>query len=120
MVMAEEKKEERKKVNMHVDLGREVFYANNITVFNNQNEFIIDFSQTTPRMDLIEGKQVLSYVTKHNAVILSPLQAKVFLQILKDNIDKYESQFGKIQVPKRKRRKKDKLGILQKFSSYIG
>jgi len=120
MVMGEEKKEKEKKVNMHVDLGREVFYANSITVFNNQNEFIIDFTQTTPRMDLIEGKQVLSYVTKHNAIILSPLQAKVFLQILKDNIEKYESQFGKIQVPKKRKERKSRLNLLQKFSSYIG
>jgi len=110
--------DEKKKINLDIDQKREVFYANNIAIFNNPTEFIIDFAQVTPRIDIVEDKQVITYVVKHNAVILEPKQAKIFLDLLKENVEKYEKKFGKIKLPKEK--KAERKILSKKFSDYIG
>lgn len=110
--------EEKKKVNLEIDQKKDVFYANNIAIFNNPTEFVIDFTQVTPRINLVEDKQIITYVIKHNAIVLEPRQAKIFLNLLKENLDKYEKKFGKIKLPKSKKQKKDSL--VKKFSDYIG
>ena len=70
--------EEKKRVNMNIDQNKEVFYSNNLAVFNNPTEFILDFTQVTPRIDLVQNKQMITYVVKHNAIVLEPAQAKIF------------------------------------------
>lgn len=92
--------EDKKKVNVNIDASKESFYANNLAIFNNPNEFVLDFAQVTPRMDIIDGKQVLTYVVKHNSIVLEPKQAKMVLNLLKENVEKYEKKFGKIEVIK--------------------
>jgi hypothetical protein len=109
--------DEKKKINLDIDKKKEVFYANNIAIFNNPTEFVIDFTQVTPRIDIVEDKQVITYVVKHNAIVLEPRQAKIFLNLLKENVEKYEKKFGKIKLPKGK--KEEKKSLAKKFSDYI-
>jgi hypothetical protein len=109
---------EKRKVNLNIDQGKEVFYANNLAIFNNPTEFILDFTQITPRVDMIQDKQVITYVAKHNAIVLEPKQAKIFFTLLKENLEKYEKKFGKIKLEKGKKIKKESLS--KKFSEYIG
>lgn len=111
--------EEKKRVNMNIDQSKEVFYANNLAVFNNPTEFVLDFTQVTPRIDVVQNKQVITYVVKHNAVVLEPAQAKIFFNLLKENISKYEKKFGKINLPKGQRIEKEG-NLAKKFSDYIG
>ena len=110
--------EEKKKVSLDIDQKREGFYANNVAIFNNPTEFVLDFTQVTPRINLVEDKQIITYVVKHNPIILEPKQAKNFLNLLKENISRYESKFGKIKLPEGKRQKEER--IAKKFSDYIG
>jgi len=110
--------ERKKKVDFNVDEGKEVFYANNLAIFNNPAEFILDFTQITPRVDMIQDKQIITYVAKHNAIVLNPKQAKIFFSLLKENIEKYEKKFGKIKLERDKKIKKE--GLVKKFSEYIG
>ena len=110
--------EEKRKVNLNIDQGKDIFYANNLAIFNNPTEFILDFTQITPRVDLIQEKQVITYVAKHNPIVLDPKQAKIFFSLLKENLDKYEKKFGKIKLSKGKMVKKESLS--KKFSEYIG
>jgi len=110
--------EEKRKANLNIDQSKEAFYANNLAIFNNPTEFILDFTQITPRVDLVQDKQVITYVVRHNAIVLEPEQAKIFLNLLKENIEKYEKKFGKINLPKEQKIKKKSL--IKKFSDYIG
>jgi hypothetical protein len=110
--------EERKKVNVNIDPGKESFYANNLAVFNNVNEFVLDFAQVTPRMDMIDGKQVLTYMVKHNNIVIEPKQAKIILNLLKENLEKYEKRFGKIEIGKQEQEAKKSHS--KKFADYIG
>ncbi|MCK4429533.1 MAG: DUF3467 domain-containing protein [Candidatus Aenigmarchaeota archaeon] len=111
--------EEKKRVNMNIDQNKEVFYSNNLAVFNNPTEFILDFTQITPRIDMVQDKQMITYVVKHNAIVLEPAQAKIFFNLLKENLEKYEKKFGKIKLPKGGEKVK-KEGLAKRFSEYIG
>jgi hypothetical protein len=110
---------EKKKANVNIDSGKESFYANNLAVFNNANEFVLDFTQVSPRMDVIDNKRIITYIVKHNPIVVEPRQAKAFLNLLKENIEKFESKFGKIDAGKIDPKDK-KAAPSKKFAEYIG
>ncbi len=64
-------------------------YANLALLTHSNNEFIADFVQMLPGMP---KAQVAS------RVIMAPEHAKRLLFALQDNIQKYEAQFGQIQL----------------------
>ncbi|MBN2094776.1 MAG: DUF3467 domain-containing protein [Candidatus Aenigmarchaeota archaeon] len=109
---------EKKKVNLNIDPGKEAFYSNNVAIFNNPNEFVLDFAQVSPRMDMVDGKQMLTYIAKHNSVVLEPKQTKILLNLLKENVEKFEKRFGKIEVSKKQNDSKKPAS--KKFMDYIG
>lgn len=110
---------EKKKVNVNIDSGGESFYANNLAVFNNSTEFILDFTQVSPRMDVIDNKRMITYVVKHRPIVVEPRQVKVFLNLLSENLDKYEKKFGKLKLSVEEK-KKAKKSLPEKFADYIG
>ena len=78
--------EKKKRVNVKIDHGEQAFFTDNVTVLHSPNKFIIDFSQTVPRIDNIDGKMRQTFIIKHNTVILDPPFAKSLLDILKKNL----------------------------------
>ncbi len=69
------------------DKVAEGIYVNSGNIMYNQAEFIIDFTRIVPP----PGKaRVLS------RVIMTPMQAKNFLNAVQKNIENYEKQFGAI------------------------
>jgi len=109
----------KEKVNIHVDPGEEAFFTDTVTVSHTQAKFVIDFSQTTPRFDYIGDSHQQVFVIKHRVVIMDPVVAKNFLNILKENIKKYEKKFGKIETPKKKKKEKD-VASSPEGTRYIG
>ena len=67
-------------------------YSNFAMVSHTPTEVLLVFAQILP--DAPRAK-VLS------RIVLTPTHAKLVLRMLSDNLDKYEAQFGEIQVPKR-------------------
>jgi hypothetical protein len=92
---------EKKKVNMHVDHGGHSFFTDNVTISHGPNKFVMDFSQTTPRFDNVGGGMQRTLFVRHNAIMMDPVMAKIFLQTLQGNVKNYEKKFGKIGLPKR-------------------
>lgn len=85
---------EIKKVGMDIELSEEVAqgnYSNLAIISHSTSEFIIDFATMLPG---IEKPRVKS------RVILTPEHAKRLLFSLQDNITRYESAIGKIEIPK--------------------
>jgi len=117
--------EQPRKINVNIDHG-ESFFVNSISIINDPSKFFIDFRQTTPRTDHIEGKEHVSIVVKHRTVALDPILAKDFLRILKENVEGFEKQFGEIKVPKMpknmKQQKKNvsKTTVSSDHERYIG
>jgi len=112
--------EKQKRINVKVDHGEPAFFSDNVTVSHNPNKFIIDFSQTIPSFDNVGGNMQQSFIIKHKAIMLDPQFAKIFLDLLQKNVKKYEKKFGKINIPKRKRAKKEQVMETEKSTRYIG
>lgn len=64
-------------------------YANLAIITHSSSEFILDFAQNMPGLPKMQ-------VTSR--VIMTPEHAKRLLQALMDNLTKYESQFGLINL----------------------
>lgn len=84
-----EKKQSVIHIEPDIENGR---YANAATIMHSSGEFIMDFLMLLPG----DRKKVVS------RVIVSPAQAKQLAEALRENINKYETVFGEIRVPKEK------------------
>jgi hypothetical protein len=70
----------------NVALGEYINFAN---IIHSPSEFVIDLGRMVPgRTD----------VKIYSRVIMSPLHAKQFLEVLGQNIGIYESKFGEIRI----------------------
>ncbi|MEL7119016.1 MAG: DUF3467 domain-containing protein [Bacteroidota bacterium] len=83
--------DEKKKGNqLNIELPEEVAegtYANLAMISHSQSEFVVDFIRMVPNVSKAKVK---------SRVILTPQHAKRLLKALKDNIAKYEAQFGPV------------------------
>jgi hypothetical protein len=85
--MAEEKKQPNQ---ISIDLPEEVSegtYSNLAIISHSNSEFVIDFVRLVPNVPKAKVK---------SRIILTPKHAKRLLNALKDNIDKFEGQYGNI------------------------
>jgi len=112
--------EKQKRINIKVEHGEHVFFSDNVTVSHNQSKFIVDFSQTIPSFDNVGGNMQQSFVIRHKTVMLDSQFAKIFLDLMQKNIKKYEKKFGKIKLPKKRRKKKEQALDTEKSTRYIG
>lgn len=62
-------------------------YANAMRVFHTKEEFVIDFFNLFPPQGTLNAR-----------VIMNPGHLKRMLQVLDENVKKYEAQFGKIEA----------------------
>ena len=65
-------------------------YSNLAIISHSHSEFVIDFATMLPGL----AKPEIS-----NRILMTPEHAKRLLNALADNIGKYESQFGHIELP---------------------
>lgn len=76
-----------------VELSEEIaegIYANLAMIAHSNSEFIVDFIRLMPGVPKAKVK---------SRIILTPEHAKRLLQALKENIRKYEENFGSINQP---------------------
>lgn len=98
----------KEKMNVSVDHSEAGFFSDTVVVFHSPLKFVVDFAQATPRFDSVAGQRQQSFAIKHKTIILDPQVAKDFLNILKENIRKYEKNFGIIKLPKTAKHQKEK------------
>ena len=77
-------------VQVHVPASLEPTYANFAMVTNSASEIVMDFAQVMPRVPRAKVKA---------RVVMTGLNAKLFLRALTEHIARFESQFGEIQLP---------------------
>ena len=85
----EEQKNQQVQIGLTPEVGVGV-YANLALITHSSSDFILDFTCMLPGM---QQPQVRS------RVVMAPEHAKRLLMALNDNIQKYEQQFGKINLP---------------------
>src|SRR5690554_1619826 len=91
--MADEKKKgpEQAPNQINIELTEEIaegIYANLAMIAHSNSEFVIDFIRLMPGVPKAKVK---------SRIIMTPDHAKRLVAALKDNIDKYEQAFGKIE-----------------------
>jgi Protein of unknown function (DUF3467) len=77
---------------INIELGEkeaEGIYSNLAIITHSPAEFVIDFTRVVPG---VPKARVLS------RIITTPQHAKMLMRALKDNIDKFESRFGEINI----------------------
>ena len=77
---------------IQIDLPDEIaegIYANIVLIAHSPSEFVLDFARMVPGV---------SKAKVQTRVIMTPLNAKNLMLALKNNIDKYEEQFGEINA----------------------
>ena len=80
--------EQQLNINLTPEVAEGV-YANLAIIAHSSSEFVLDFVRMLPGVKQANVK---------SRIILSPEHAKRLLFALQDNLSKYESQFGKIQI----------------------
>lgn len=96
-----------KSINVSINHG-DAFFSDSITIADNEERFVLDFKQTSPRFDSValeQQEQQTSIVIKHNAVVLSASLAKVLHELLGERIKEHEKMFGTIKKPDKKKKK---------------
>lgn len=91
--MADENQNKKQNPNqLNIELDAEMAegtYSNLAIITHSQSEFILDFVRVVPGAPKAKVK---------SRVILNPIHAKRLLMALQDNVNKFESQHGKIEI----------------------
>jgi hypothetical protein len=94
---------EFKKQGLDLELTEDIAqgnYSNLAVISHSTSEFIIDFATVLPGLSKAKVK---------SRVILTPEHAKRLLLSLQENITRYESRIGKIEIPQLSRNNEDPL-----------
>ena len=111
---------------LNIDDG-DSFFAHEMSVNFNPTQFILDFKNITPRVDM-RSKDRPSLNLKHNVVMVEPYHFKLMIDLMKKIMKKYEDEYGKIEKPQtlkkaeQRRKKMIKEGKKPKMSAptYFG
>jgi Protein of unknown function (DUF3467) len=90
--MKDEKNNPAPQQQINIEIGEkeaEGIYSNLAIISHSPAEFILDFTRVLPGIP----KSKISA-----RIIMTPQHAKMLLSALKENIDKFENQFGEIQI----------------------
>jgi hypothetical protein len=78
---------------VNIELGEkeaEGIYSNLAIITHSNAEFVIDFTRILPGVPKAKV---------HARVVMTPVHAKLLLNALRDNIEKFERKFGEINIP---------------------
>ena len=83
-------KPKQRSLNVELPADLEPIYANFAMISHTPSEVIIDLAQMLPNQPKVRVR---------GRVVMTPLNAKLTLRALQENLSKYEASFGEIPVP---------------------
>lgn len=78
------------KLNIELPADLEATYSNLTLISHSTSEVIMDFARVMPN---IPKSKV------HARIVLTPMNAKLLLRALADNLQKFEAKYGEIKMP---------------------
>jgi len=90
---------------MPVEVGEkeaEGIYSNFVLISHSASEFIVDFARVLPGVPKAKV---------YARIVMTPQHARLLLQALETNINRFEEQFGKIKVHGTTTEEKDNIGF---------
>ncbi len=88
---AKPKKSQRIQFQVKVPQDLNATYANFALISHSATEIILDFCQLMPQQPKAQVQ---------SRIVMTPLNAKLLLRALGDNLQKFETKFGEIQTPR--------------------
>jgi hypothetical protein len=77
-------------INIELPADLEAVYSNFAIINHSPSEIVIDFARLLPNVPKARV---------YGRVIMTPLNAKLLLAALQDNLSKFEKRFGEIHMP---------------------
>ena len=90
MEKKEPKKPQSRKVKVEISPDLEAIYSNFAVISHTASEIMVDFARILPNTPAARVRA---------RVVITPLNAKLFLRALQENLDKFEAQYGEINLP---------------------
>ncbi len=78
------------RIRFRVPAELEPTYANLAAITHSASEILIDFAQVMPHVPEARVK---------SRIVLTPINAKLLLNALKEHLGRFEDQFGEIHIP---------------------
>ncbi|MCB0166827.1 MAG: DUF3467 domain-containing protein [Anaerolineae bacterium] len=78
------------RINLELPNELDATYANLALINHSASEIIIDFARVMPN----KPKARI-----HSRIVMTPLNAKLLLRALADNLNRFEMKYGEIQIP---------------------
>lgn len=88
----------KKELNINISEDVDPKYSNMVQISHKDDEFTLNFLHRIPNTKQAKAKSI---------VTITPQHAKRLLKALEGNIKKYESQFGKIELPEEAEESRD-------------
>ena len=79
-----------KTIQFEIPPDSEAVYSNQVMIAHTPSELVFNFAQMVPGNASAKVK---------SQILMSPIGAKLFFRALGENLGKYESNFGEIQIP---------------------
>ena len=86
------KQSTKKQIRLELPKDPSAIYANTVMITHTANEVIFDFIQVMPNDDRARVQK---------RIIMTPTHAKLLLNALQENINKFEAKHGEIRAPQR-------------------
>lgn len=77
-------------ISIELPADLEAIYSNFAIITHSPSEIVTDFARLLPNVPKAKV---------YARIVMTPLNAKLLLKALQENLAKYESQFGEIRVP---------------------
>jgi hypothetical protein len=88
--MEESKEKAGHQIKIQVPPDMEALYSNQVLIAHTPSELVFNFAQMLPGT---KGPKVKAQI------MMSPLGAKLFYRALGENLNKFEANFGEINIP---------------------
>ncbi|MCY4017902.1 MAG: DUF3467 domain-containing protein [Chloroflexi bacterium] len=82
----------KKQLRLELPKDASAIYANTVMITHTANELVFDFIQVMPNDNRARVQK---------RIVMTPIHAKLLLQALEDNLQKYERKHGEIVAPQR-------------------
>ncbi|MGJ3240044.1 MAG: DUF3467 domain-containing protein [Anaerolineae bacterium] len=83
---------QKRKIKLEMPKDPSGTYANTVMISHNKHELFFDFIQALGHDPRAKVQQ---------RIVMTPTHAKLFMLALQENIARFETQFGEIEVPQR-------------------
>jgi len=77
-------------INIEIPAELEAVYSNFAIINHSPSEIVIDFARLLPNMPKAKV---------HARILMTPLNAKLVLRALQENLSKYEAKYGEVHLP---------------------